>query len=350
MAESTLSSEFTELRENIARFFGFGRLRANWTPDQARDINSVLRRGIRQFLIPPPINPNSVDPIDRVGHTWSFLRPTTTILVWPAIATNTGETVTGGTHSTTLNETTLTYAGTGASPPPFHVSMVCQDIVVTGVGTFTIKEYLSTSTVKVIGDASAASGATFSIAAGNYGLPDDFGGIEGPVNYVTDTIYPPITITSESRIRSQRQREDALSTFRPRLGAVRPCTTGGQTGQRFELMLWPKPDADYTLEYKYIVNVDAITSASKFPVGGMQHSETILASCIALAEHLLEPQPRVHRAHERFMRQLAASVSRDRMANTPDSFGLNLDRSSASITLDDLRRDRYVTVNGVIPT
>lgn len=69
MPEPTLSITLDEIRREVARFFSFGRDYASLTITQQEDVDSVIRRGLRQFYQPPPVGP-------YMGHQWSFLRPT----------------------------------------------------------------------------------------------------------------------------------------------------------------------------------------------------------------------------------------------------------------------------------
>jgi hypothetical protein len=69
MPEPTLSITLDEIRREVARFFSFGRDYASLTVTQQEDVDSVIRRGLRQFYQPPPVG-------QFQGHQWSFLRPT----------------------------------------------------------------------------------------------------------------------------------------------------------------------------------------------------------------------------------------------------------------------------------
>jgi len=179
----------------------------------------------------------------------------------------------------------------------------------------------------------------------DYELPDDFGGIEGDLTFGQSEGYTPIPVRGESQIRIQRQYN--TGTGRPRLAATRPKESAGTDGQRFELMLWPTPDTEYTLYYRYRVLPDALTSASiAYPYGGSAHAATIRASCLAAAELAQETEgPRLND----FMRKLSASISRDcRMG--PQKLGYNADRSDRrGVTREDVRAstDIAVTVGGV---
>jgi hypothetical protein len=55
------------------------------------------------------------------------------------------------------------------------------------------------------------------------------------------------------------------------------------TGQRWELVLWPTPDTDYTLYYQYKVNPALLTADAEYPPGGPDIGAAILQ--FAMAEH-----------------------------------------------------------------
>lgn len=68
MAEPTLSVSLGEIRREVSRFLSFGREYHALTITQQEDVDSIIRRGLRQFYSPPPVS--------GVSHQWSFLRPT----------------------------------------------------------------------------------------------------------------------------------------------------------------------------------------------------------------------------------------------------------------------------------
>lgn len=178
-------------------------------------------------------------------------------------------------------------------------------------------------------------------------LPDECGGIDGRVYYAgTDTAIPcELPHTSEGQILSRRAEVPSM-TARPTMCAVRPKTrTTADRGQRFELMLWPTSDAIYTITFQFNLLPDALTGIRPWPLGGMAHAETILESCLAVAESRLDDTQGVHKAA--FMERMAASITADRRMK-PAFLGYNGDRSDR---VEQLPRDRHgynvVTYNGV---
>ena len=160
----------------------------------------------------------------------------------------------------------------------------------------------------------------------DYTLPASFGGMLGPLTYAAaDNRWYPVDLTGEYRIRILRQRDfNSLKSY-PQAAAVRAKTSNGSDGQRFELLVWPKPDDAYTLSYKYHAIQAKLTTSNPYPLGGQMHAETILESCLAIAEQRMENQSGVH--SQKFVERLTASVAHDKLYNTPERGGYNADRS-----------------------
>ena len=158
---------------------------------------------------------------------------------------------------------------------------------------------------------------------GDYNLPERFAHLaERQMTISSSSIYEPIGIRSESEIRDKRRLTTATGT--PTIAAIRPRAHPGTTGQRWEILLYPTPDAAYTIEYRYNVLATALSSGNPYPLGGMEHSETILASCLSVAERRKNDTRGV--MWEDFMSYLAASVSRDSNM-LPKELGYNSDPS-----------------------
>ena len=129
-----------------------------------------------------------------------------------------------------------------------------------------------------------------------------------------------------SQIRAYRQHNAGRS--RPRYATIRPKASDGVSGQRFEVLFAPTPDTEYVLQYRYTVLLNRLTAVNPYPVGGMAHAETILASCLAVAEQRGDDEKGI--CWERFIERLTASISIDQKADTPDYFGYNSDNSDSS--------------------
>lgn len=179
-------------------------------------------------------------------------------------------------------------------------------------------------------------------------LPDDFGGIEGQatLSATVNSAWYALPIVGEGLIRAEFSRTP-LATGRPRMLAQVPLkgTPGGQ-GQRFGLMVYPTPDADYSIQFTYYINPDALDLTNPFAYGGLAHVETIREACLAAAEDTLDDAQTVHAS--RFVQRLAASISMDRRLR-PETLGYNGDRSDGRRHWrGDYHGLGQITVNGIV--
>lgn len=325
MTESTLSLAFVALQQEVGHYLGHGRTVAGWSADELADINAAVAKGQRQFYFPPAISPG------QRPHKWNFLTPIDTLTTVATYSTGTVVVVSG---TCTLSD------GTWPSWAATH-------------GTLTIDttEYAITtregdSQLTVVGD-NVSAGATYTLEHdGNYDLPDDFGDILGELTYEAQTVYPPVRIVGEGKIRALRQQQDIRS--RPTVAAIRPKSSDLTSGQRFEILLEPIPDAAYVLSYRKSLLPDALTSTDSklIPLGSMMHTETLRASCVAAAE--MQDLDKKGPKWTDFMERLSASVAYDQEMGSPDFFGYNSDNSDPG-HYDNYHRSRVkglVTYNG----
>ena len=331
MAESTFSLVIDKIKDRVCHYLGYGPdyTGSGVTLAQQGVVCDCVQSGLRRFLYPPPVN----------GRVWSwrFLKPVTTITLWESIAITSGITVGTADDNGTATVT--------ASAAAFYPSMISKNIVITGIGTYPIASYTSSTVVVVTGNPGTQSTKTFSITAtGDYDLPDDFGSIVGHLTFGADTGCPPVMVCGEGQIRAMRQR-DVDYTGRTQYVAVRPKALG-QTGQRFELITWPIPDADYTLSYQYNAFPDkhGDIADTEYPLGGMAHTETILESCLAVAEQRYDDAESTNHQEE-FMRRLAASIDIDQKAG-PQWLGYGADGSDEA-DREPLARTTRVSYNDV---
>jgi len=152
-------------------------------------------------------------------------------------------------------------------------------------------------------------------------MPDDFAGILGDLTFAASVASPSIRIISELQIRQMRQYGTGSGI--PQFAAIVPIAETGDSGQRFQLQLYPTPAAVYTLTYRYTSLPYALTSTLLYPLGGMNHIEGILASCLAVAERTKNDEQGVQYAY--FMKTLEANIARDAAMSTPDTLGYNGD-------------------------
>ena len=77
------------------------------------------------------------------------------------------------------------------------------------------------------------------------------------------------------------------------------------------------------------------------------HGETIIASCLAVAEQMIDEFNNPGKNQARFIERLAASISYDRRNMLPDGFGYNADNSDRQSQFPSRRRIQVVTRNNV---
>ena len=225
MAEPTLSLTLDELRREVARFLSFGRDYTNLTITQQEDVDSIIRRGLRQFYFPPPS-------MAGMSHQWSFLRPTASLTLVANVA--------------------------------------------------------------------------------SYQLPEDFGGIVG--THLTYQAYSDVrgpSLVGEHAFRTAVEA-NPVQSGRPAIATIRPRVASGDLSQptRFDIVFWPTPSKSEALLYEYSVIQDAVTGSLSHPAGAAIHGETIIASCLAIAEEYVVSPTTKYR--ELFRERLASSISMDK--------------------------------------
>ena len=323
----SLEVTIDDIRDEVGRALGYGR------DSDEPDVIACVKRGMRQFYTPEPLQG------ERVGHRWSFLRSIETLNTHAPT-----EEAAGSFSSGVFTRTSGTFLTTDF--------LEVSHITVSGV-KYLVTAMTSNQITAAVGDGSATVTVHYN---GTYALPADFAGIEGPLTY--DTFYgtdpniadQTIEITSESKLRDMMQyledRDD-----KPRVAAVYSTGADGTAGTSHRIAFFPIPDATYVLKYK-MINEPQYSISGK-PLGGPLHGETIIASCLAVAEQFFLPNS-PHGYVATYRRRLAASIELDRQAIRSETLGYNADPSEfGTITgFTDSRLSRYlhdntVTVNGV---
>ena len=352
MGESTLTTTYTELREEIAAYLGLTRDSTSWSTTETAAIAVVLKRALRQFYFPPSVQ-------GERPHKWSFLEPLDTLDTIAPYST--------GTIAVTITGTTVTLTG-GVFPSwtATHGSLVVD------TAEYVIDSRTDDTHLEL---ASAWTEATETAADytlkhdGNYDLPDDWGGIKGDMVIESVNYKPNVLFVGEGRIRTLRQQSPqnvgAGATTTPYYAAIRPKEhTTTTTGQRYEIMFFPLPNDVYTISYiKRILPQMLVVTTLEYPYGGTSHSETILAACLAVAEEQengnRKDGQKVYDKKDLFKERLAASIQIDKQMNSVDFFGYNRDDSDARHRLgrdstNDRRRSSgfydndLVTYNGSV--
>jgi hypothetical protein len=301
MAESTLNITFTELRTEIGRFLGLDRSYANWSADEILDVTACIKRGLRNFYFPPRTD-NA-----QAAHRWNFLRPRSTLVIWPDVVAADAKTISTAVYASP--NTTITTTTAAFYPSMEGKSLVCA----TSGNSYTIVSYTSSTVVVVSGDAHLETGVITIDSNDSFTLPWDFGGMSGEGNFVYDrdsNKLEVITVTSEQQIRRLRQNDITAGT--PYCAAIVPKTMAGTSGQRWEVMFHNPPDTVLTLHYRYYILPDALVLTTlEYPYGSAAHSETILESCLAVAESR-EKEGGTGEHQARFGGLLVSSIDHDK--------------------------------------
>jgi hypothetical protein len=306
---TSLDITYSQLLKRVGKEMGLGWDQATWTVAERKQIDMIIQSGLRQFYTPAPL------PGERWGWEWSFLRPIATITTTPPFS--------DGTITVTNGVVTLTTTDGGTFPP-----WAATGYVVIGTACMYQVASMQSGTQLMLTDDTVNFATTggYSVVPGfAYDLPDDFAAIEGPLTFSpTDGILKRnIEVVAEWQVRA-KLAEIPWVLF-PRMAAIRPKPIDETTWTRYEILFWPIPDDTYTLSYRYQVNIQPLNDTNQYPPGAQPHGETILESCLAIAEQTRDGKPGLHTA--RFAERLSASVSADRKASAPEFLGYNSDHS-----------------------
>lgn len=115
----------------------------------------------------------------------------------------------------------------------------------------------------------------------NYELPANFHGMYTGAPTLMAGTNQGIRLewTAEATIRRLRENQTA-NVGNPRFLAIRPK----QDSRRWELMVWPAPHQDVTIEFPYEVHFDSLIADDDVPPSPMPFDEAIKSVCLAVAE------------------------------------------------------------------
>ena len=299
MAEPTITCDRAYLLDEIAHLLGWNTTVASFSTQQAAMADKFIDSGLRTFYYPPS------------GFLWSFLRDYYTVT-----------TVVEFTSDTITIASGVVTKVTGTAYPSWAAD---GEITVNGL-TYTVNTRDGDDQV-TLDDTSVtvADSTSHVLAQSKYTMDDNFGGFIGPMTYRpgASSYYPPIVFVDEVQIR--RKRQDYEIGSRPVFCALTSKTFDPTVGQRWEVQFWPTPDEVWQLTGRKKIIPDKLTSSNKYPLGGGNHSETILESVLAAAERKMEDNEGVHA--RAFQRLLEASINQDRDTTRASSLGVDQDGS-----------------------
>ena len=169
---------------------------------------------------------------------------------------------------------------------------------------------------------------TLALGARSVTLPDDFGGLVDGVSLPATSSMTgrrKLAVTADSRVRDAYSIGSPSPTGPPSLVSVIPLKgTTLEEGQRWQLDFYPGADVAYTFDLAYHILADRLSGAQPWVYGGSLHSETVLESCLAIAEERIFDAPGVHAM--KFRELLRGSIDADKRFR-PGSLGYNSDRS-----------------------
>tara|TARA_Y100001973_G_scaffold103647_1_gene171384 strand:+ start:4106 stop:5329 length:1224 start_codon:yes stop_codon:yes gene_type:complete len=394
-----------ELREEVGRFLGYGRDVSSFSAGQKDDVNAIIRRGLRQFYHPPPIAGKSHEWTFLRPSETMVVSADATDTTLGAKGFISSDAAGDNVKLADLSDFPA-WAGTsdfiysGSSYPVMSVSgglngLQQLNLVTNGLAADADAEFAVRRTYPMP--------ENFGGIVGNMVYSSEQGKYD--VEVLNETRFRDMQTTNPDRTGRPQYvmflpKEDGT----PTLGGVpalpnrwqayfwpRPdkdytlefqyasvqmdgFTSGtvGYGGNVNTVLLvdanWPEwaGDAYITLdgtEYEVLarggaasltltatIGGDPVTGKSyvlspkRFP-GGTQHSETILASCLAVAEEYGETP--VSQYKELFAQRLAASIALDGQSVTSGNLGQNLDHSDNISNLSRRRFNDYtVTVTG----
>lgn len=272
--EATSALSFSDLILEVARkmgvaFYGENGDESAQVPVDPHDLEECKRHvnnAVRMFLADAP------------PTGWRWARPVASVTLWVDLAVAAARTVTGGTP---ISGRTPIIANSAV----FYESMEEKTIIVTGQGSFVIAQYISPTQVTVYGNHAFAVASTYSITGdGNYTLPRTFAGtFTGGISWGPSTNRSiRLEWADESTIRGLRENVNidtgiplycGLSVFLPVEGR-----------RRYQLMLYPAPYQQFTVQFPYELHFDELTSLSSTPPAPIAHDEAIRAACLAVVE------------------------------------------------------------------
>lgn len=270
MAVASLAMQLTDYQDAAcAEIFGGSAGYSGLAAAEQAVIDRLILRAERTLFAHPPVDP---------PHVWTCLRDPGAITLWTDVAVAAAVTVTGGAFAGGV--TTLTAAG----GTPFYPTMIGHSIVVTGIGTFSITAYTSSTVITVSGDASSAAADTFSITGdGVYRLPSDFDTPDAPSMAWAESIYAePPRLCDERMVVGLRARDS--STGYPQFASIRWVTTDGTAEQQKELIVYPRCGDDYDAVLPYMVHPVGMSTANPYPKGGPEMADVLLSCVLAICE------------------------------------------------------------------
>lgn len=159
-------------------------------------------------------------------------------------------------------------------------------------------------------------------------LPDDYGGYDGAVTVLSSgsSVQPwKIEWRSEPGIRELYSMNPSAAGAPGFVAEQRITYPSANNSGRWQLVFFPIPDQAYTVELLYNLNPNYLSGQLPYAYGGQEHAETLLESCLQVAEIIKDDITDGPHARE-FARLLEVSKEIDRRKK-PQGLGYNDDNS-----------------------
>lgn len=276
----------------------------------------VIERGLRRFVNPVALDGDS-------PHQWRFLRPVHYLTTSPPYSTGTITVVSGA-----VTGSGTTFPSTSANGWE----------LVAGGGVYEVATYASGTSITLVDTSvNLAAGTAYTLVRPGYDLPDNWGDLIGKLHYKPNQsiLLRMIESASWGEIQNHRALYDPGYVFYPRRCCVIPKNFAIATGTRYRLYLDPAPDAAYQLVMRYAVRLDMPTNPTDYFPGSAEHSETLIAACLAVLESSADKERGVE--HAEYVDRLRTSIALDRMTG-PDTVGVMTDpMNEVPLSLDGMR-------------
>lgn len=295
MAESGLSLGFTDFQSEVGFFLGYGRTIGSFSATQLAEVLVCVQAGVRRVYYPPAIPgmPNIL------GHEWSFLRPSTTL---PIGASGTDGSIVGDQFD---SATYTDWVAQGITTDD-HVEITSPTAE---IGTYGISS-VAVGAITLDESPGDAADLTFRVERdpANYPLPDLCHQVIGNLNYAPDDYRAPVIVISVEALLEMRSRNDRIDY--PMYAAIRSKSSDRTTGQRQEIIFWPRPSTSFTLYYAFEAYSGPLSDTYPYPLGGMYLAELFTESCLAVAEQRINNEVGLHT--QAYQTLLIDAVERDR--------------------------------------
>ena len=328
MSVSTLAMPKAEYEGEVGYLRGLGKgfkPGPSWSVMDRQSIQTDVKSGLKRFYY--------------CGHPWSFLQPlatvtllkgTTTVSETPQFYASAVTVGSGGTGYA-VGDTITCSGGTFSSACVLKVTTVAAGVItalsVSTQGNYSLPPPLGAATQA--SSSGAGTGATATLTFGSSALPASFGGVDGGARAsLTNTNLLFLQWLPFSGIGKVIQANAELpnAVGITRIIAMEPLPVipaGGM--QQWQMRFFPQADQNYTLTFPYFMAQNYLLDPQQpYAYGGIEHHETILESCLAVAEARRNDADGLH--NKEFQRLLALSIQIDRRRE-PTNFGQNYDRS-----------------------